>query len=242
MSNARLRGTHWSFRCVRTSPGIDGRGFGAVVQWSGCAVRVDVANLIGRNICRSCRSFHRCNCGTTLRVRLREMMRVIRCAVTNNLRENFRTAFSCRAECFNREHGRAFAECESVATRIDWSALRGRERLQGIESGKNQMADRVVAAREYTLGLTGVNEMPRMTDGICARSTCVGDNRDGAVKFECFGQIERLSLRLIMTHARWLPAVFLRCLQGLTVIRFAEAHPAAGRSEHERQILYRPPA
>ena len=105
------------------------------------------------------------------------------------------------------------------------------------------MADGIVAAGEYTLGLAGAHEMPGMADGISTGGTRVGDDGRGALETEGLGKIKCLALRLVMAHTGGLMAIALRLADGLTVVGFPQAHPATGRTHDERQMFRRfPPA
>ena len=140
-------------------------------------------------------------------MRLREMMRIRRRAVADNFPQNFRIPFLRRIQRLQREHRRAFAEREAIAIRIERPANRRRQRLQRIEPAKNHLADAIVTAGEHALRLSAPDQIPRMADRIRARSARIRDDRDRPAEPERIHHIQRLPLRLVILHARGLPAV-----------------------------------
>ncbi len=144
----------------------------------------------------------------------------------------------CRViQSLQRQNGRAFAQRQPVALRIERAALRRRQRLQGIEPRENQLAQGVIAAGEYAFARAAPQQFPRVADGIRAGRAGVGDDGDRAVKTKRLGQRQRLALRLVLHDARGLAALRLRSFQRLAVIRFSQCHAAAGRAQHNRQPL-----
>ena len=83
--------------------------------------------------------------------------------------KNVRAAAPRTFKRFQRDDRRAFAERQTVAPRIEGAADRGRERLQGIEAGKNHFTQRIIAAGEHALGLAGSESNPRHGRWHCRR-------------------------------------------------------------------------
>src|SRR5205823_3373439 len=115
-----------------------------------------------------------------------------------------------------------------------------RKCLQRIESGKNQMTQRVVTAGNHLASLTTTNEFPGMTDGICSRSAGVGNDgqRTGAAQVFC--DVKALALRLIMSDASRLAPPGDGRFDCLAIIILPECHTAAGCAQHERDVAWRP--
>src|SRR5262249_7841206 len=144
--------------------------------------------------------------GVPLRVRLSQMMRIRGGAVTGNFRKNSRAPATRMVVALERENGRAFAQAESVALRVEGPAARGRERLERIKAGEHEVARGIVTAREHALGVAVAHQRPGVTDGVGARRAGVADDGDRAVAAEGFAEIQSLSLCLVLHDARGLPA------------------------------------
>src|SRR5688500_7300408 len=76
-----------------------------------------------------------------------------------------------------------------------------------------------------------------MADRVRARCARVRDDCHGAAEAERFAQGERLTLRLILGHARGLNAPVVRRTTSLFVVILPPGHPAARGSEHYRNIF-----
>lgn len=125
--------------------------------------------------------------------------------------------------------------------RIERTALRRRQRLQRIESGKNQLANGVVTAGQNAFRLAASNQIERVADCIRAGSASVGDDRNRTLKRKRFEEIQRLLLCLIMDDASGLAGVMMRSLDGLAIIGFAQTHSAARCSKNHGKIFGRFP-
>ena len=84
---------------------------------------------------------------------------------------------------------------------VEGTALRDRQSLQGIEPGKHEVTESVVASRQDPVSLPGANQFPGVTDGIRAGSAGIGDEKKRAAEAKGVGEIERLALRLVMRDA-----------------------------------------
>src|SRR5262245_24795556 len=121
--------------------------------------------------------------------------------------------------------------------RVERTADRRRQSLQGIESGEDQLTKLIVASRQHCRGLAGPQQMPGVTDRVRAGGTGIGDDRDRATEAECLGQIHSLSLRLVMTDARGLLAERAGLADRLSIKNFAQTHTPAGGAKTDWQIL-----
>ena len=74
-----------------------------------------------------------------VRIGLGEVMGVRSCPVANDLTKDFRAPLLRRVQRFKAEHGRAFAQSQSIAPGIERTALSGGKRLQGIKTSEDQM-------------------------------------------------------------------------------------------------------
>src|SRR5260370_29314268 len=110
-------------------------------------------------------------------------------------------------ERFQRQDGRAFPKRETVALRVERPALRGRKRLERIEAGEDQLAQRIVTAGEDALGLPGADERGGVPNGVGAGSAGVADDRERAAESKGLAQFAGLALRLVFHHPGRLPAV-----------------------------------
>jgi hypothetical protein len=88
-------------------------------------VGIDVINLVGHNVCAPARGEHRGDRRISLRLRLRQMVKIRGGAVADNFAENFRAPLLRLFECFQHDDRSAFAECETIALRVERAALSG---------------------------------------------------------------------------------------------------------------------
>ena len=109
--------------------------------------------------------------------------------------------------------------------------------MQRIKPGKNQLAERIVAASQNAFRPPAPQQFPGVPDGVRAGSAGVGDDGDRAAKAEGIGQIQRLPLGLVMNHPGGLPSMPVRCTDGLAIIVFSQAHSAAGCAEYDGKMI-----
>ena len=118
---------------------------------------VDVVDLFRRNTGVRARGGHCGESGVALRMRLGKVMHIRRRAVADNFAQDLGAASPRVRECFQREDRRAFTQPQSVALRIEGPAPRRRKRLERIEASEDQLAERIVAARQRALGVVRRN-------------------------------------------------------------------------------------
>ena len=145
-------------------------------------------------------------------------------------------------EGFQRQNGRPFTQRQTVALSVERPALRGGKRLERIEAGEDQLAQRIVTAGEDALGKPGADQRGGVPNGVGAGSAGVADDRHRTAEAKGLAQFQGLALRLILHHARRLLAVAEGFADCLAKIIFPHSHPAAGRAEHHRQIFRRRPS
>ena len=237
MTDARFRGTHRQRRRPPAGPAADGIRLRAVVHRRARPVRVDIINVRRSKPRALRRGGHGSQRRIAVGMRLRQMMRVEGTPVARNLAKNARAAPRRIIQSLQRQNGRAFAQRQSVALRVERTALSRRQRLQGIEPRENKLAQGVVAAGQHAFARAGAQQFPRVADGIRAGRAGVGDDVDRAVKAERLGQHQRLVLRLVLRDTCGLAALRPRIFQCMTIIRFSQCHAAAGRAQHNRQTL-----
>jgi hypothetical protein len=88
MPDARFRGTDRERRSARSSPAIDRYSFGGIVQHCARAVSIEIINLLRLNPSAPACFLHDGLGRAALRMRLRQVMWISRCAVSGDLAEN----------------------------------------------------------------------------------------------------------------------------------------------------------
>ena len=134
MSDAGFGGTDRQGRGALARPLADGDRFRTVIEDGARAVRIDIINVSGRDPGRCTGLFHDRQRRVTLRLRLGEMMLVNGRAVADEFSQNGGAAPARAFQRFQRDHGRAFTQCQTIAPGIERTADGGRERLQGVET------------------------------------------------------------------------------------------------------------
>ena len=236
MTDAGLGRTDFHLRDRCSRPTIDGVGLGAVVQRGAGAVRVDIVDLIRRDLGGITGVIHRGESGVSVGMGLGQMMSVGRRSVADDFAEDHRVPAPGGFKTFERQHGGAFTQREAVAMFIEGTTDIGRQGLQRIESREHELAQSVVSTGQRTIRASRPDQLPGMTDGIGARGAGVGNDGDGTDAAKGVEKIHGLSLRLIMRDALGLLLVTMRRLGGLPIIRLAQAHAATRRAQNDGKI------
>src|SRR3989442_13060513 len=98
------------------------------------------------------------------------------------------------------------------------------------------MAQGIIAPRQDALSVTAAEQFPGMADGIGARGAGIGNDGDWPLKSKCSGQIQPLSLRLVVQDSARLATTRARHIDSLPIIILTEAHAAARGAEHQGQV------
>ena len=108
-----------------------------------------------------------------------------------------------------------------------------RRRLERIESDKDQLGERVVAAGENALVAAGSDAIEGMPDRVRAGGAGIRDDLARCRDAERFLRVHhRLLRRVIGDQVRRVPVEFGRAVQH-AIIFFAERHAAAGRARRQ---------
>jgi hypothetical protein len=155
-------------------------------------------------------------------------------AVAYNLGEDIRAAHFCRLEVLQSEKRRAFTQNEAAPSLVERPALFRRGRLQGIETDKNELGQRVVAPGQNMLVAARANAFECMADRICPGGARVRNHLAGCEEIKSFVRIQRWFLGRIICDPGGGCAIRAPIMQG-AVIFFAETHAATGRA-HNGQV------
>src|SRR5512144_2993913 len=93
------------------------------------------------------------------------------CTVTGDFPEDLSAARLRVREGVERDTRSTFSQRQPVPSRSEGTALSWRERLQGIETGKNQVAQGFIATGQHTLRRTAADRLERVANGIGAGGT-----------------------------------------------------------------------
>src|SRR5207247_256215 len=106
---------------------------------------------------------------------------------------------------FQRQDRGALTNGKSVAMNVERPATGRGQRLQRIKAGKDELTERIVATGQNAKRAASSHQLPRVSDRVRAGGASIGDDCDLAGETEGVGQIQRLTLSLVMDHARRLP-------------------------------------
>src|SRR5206468_2534181 len=123
---------------------------------------------------------------------------------------------------------------QAIALRVEGPALRGRQRLERVEAGKNELAQRIIAARQHPLRAAAANQGKRMANRIGAGSAGIGYDCDWAAETESTGQVKRVAGGLGVCSIS--AATFTRCREASKrLTRRNAVRPRRKPSAFERQ-------
>src|ERR1043166_10343975 len=112
--------------------------------------------------------------------------------------------------------------------RIKRAAQSWRKRLQRIETGEQELTQRLIATGQNAFCKPAPHQFPAVAYGICSGGAGIGDNGDRSRKAQSVSQIKGLTLRLIMDDARRLVPMRVRALHSLAVESLAQVHASTG--------------
>src|SRR3954463_15446892 len=98
------------------------------------------------------------------RVRLREMMKICGGGITDDFTHNISPARLGTFQTFQRQDSRAFSECQAVTPPVERATFCGRKSLERVETRKDQLAQRIVAAGEHFFSVTVADQGKSLPD------------------------------------------------------------------------------
>ncbi len=219
-----------------SGPPPDRGRFRRIVEHRAGAVCVEVSDFGGGDSRLAARAGHRRERGIAIGMRLSQMMPVCRRGISGDFGQDRNAPAFRRFECFEGEHGRAFAKRKAVAPRIKGPAARRRQRLQGVEPGENQVTQGIVSTGQHPFGATLPYPLERLAHGVCSGGAGVGNDLGRSLKSEGVHQIEHLPLGLVVDHSRWLATTTGGSFQAHPVKVLPQGHPSAGGAEDDWQV------
>src|SRR6516165_3381061 len=123
MAGHRFRRAHGKFlvRGTLSEEPLHGPRLNHVANRRGSTVRVDVANIFGREFGVLQRRFHHAKSAVAVFRRLGDMIRVTAHPVADNLRKNRRVAPLSMFERLQNQYPRTFSDHESISRGVEWA-------------------------------------------------------------------------------------------------------------------------
>ena len=170
--------------------------------------------------------------GIALGMRLGEVMQVGGGTGAGDFGEHRGPARPGVVEAFQQDQAGAFTERKAIAVGIEGPGHRGAESLQGIKSGENQLAERIITTAKHGGRIATPDQTGGVGNGIGPGGTGIGDDRERSADSESPLHHRRLLLGLIENGPGGLAVRGRRSRVGLTVKGLPQRH-APGRGAED---------
>src|SRR5271156_6775179 len=173
MAGHGFRRADGNFFGARAENAFQRLGFDGVADGRGSSVRVDVADVVRRNVAVFQRGERDTIAAVAVLGRLRDVVRVAGHSITNNLCENLRAAALRVFQRFQNHHTGTFADDEAVAIGVERAAgvfgivVAGGESAHGGESADAHGRDgSFSAASDHHISCATLNNFERVANGV----------------------------------------------------------------------------